>query len=280
MAEENLKDFLKDFLSDKDKKEKLIQSIIEDGGEGLGGSAVFVDKRTGKKIELKEIIEREGAEAAKETVEDMLQSILKGADRAEVYTVKEINEIVHKVKNGTASENEERIADLFLSGENASKIVEANSAEITKNIISYLIDVTVFFDKKAHYNATFEDYTTAIDMFVLASLMNTKGTVLEKYRNSGASAVVNVQGRIFSAMLDACEKEMQISKMNPELVLIGLLAWINALCMENKFHVGNPQEIAKMYDMDIIDTDEYKDVENNSSESKSDNDMKNLLKED
>lgn len=290
----NFLDLVRNSIDDEVKRKKLVRMLIDNSSQFK--LAAFFNKDTGQTMTIQEIMKNEGREKAEAILEQMLISLAENIDEVKpiTLTIDEVNELMEKVKNGTATSEEKEMLKVALEAGAANMDIDNNQKFIRLLILTF-IDILDFANKEINFKPNLGDVSISYELFMTACLALNDKTKMARYKDASPDVITSIGKRIADDMQKACEDYWnKAGKVPaPEFIIAGLLQYLNRVCFASNFPCATGKDIQELFGFE--DNNESNEEESESdntnsgivqpichgSNNCSDNDsMKNLLKED
>lgn len=247
MTENEIRELMNN-LEDPEKKDAFINKLLD--SEGGSQIAAFING-DGKVVTINEIVQEKGREYAYNMLSTMLDSLDKAGGKAvgRQITSDEAAEILYKVENGTATDDEKALAALINTASNRQAIKENGSTNTIELSFATLLEI-MQFARTMHYNPTFDDMTTLMMMLMIGSFASQKGTTISEIPHDRVpDTTVAIGQQVKDDMQKAFTASLNGQAVDKEYIILGLLTWLEEICTGIEF--AEPKEISGHYGIDL-----------------------------
>lgn len=180
-------------LSEEEKREtirNLIQMIKEDSQ----AKAVLYNPIEHKSCSLEELIDSIGEDAV---IDILVHAMEKGDMSPQSFTKDEINKAIERKRNGTATEEDEKLLEMFDASMRDSEPVMLN-----RNFTAVLIELIDFSQNHRSFYPSIGDFLATFNIITTITGMYSEGSSLEKYQKTGPSVIHEMSAQIADDILN------------------------------------------------------------------------------
>ena len=181
-------------LSDEEKHEtvsNLIHEIMKDSGT----HAVLFNPIEHKTCSLGEIIETVGEDSL---IEMIIEGIENCDGKPQSFTQEEVNKAITNLRNGTATNRDIEILDMY-----KSIMEDSETVQISKNLTSVIVSIIGFAQNCRKYFPSIGDLLTTFNILSHVTCIHSEDSSLYKYKDSGYEVTYNMINSTANDILDA-----------------------------------------------------------------------------